>query len=286
MMQRVHHNGPSQGWSTMETKASAISANAMMFDGEFFEAAALARKFAGDGGRIATMADVVQARRLAEHDELIWQRPIITSSSEYFGLSKFGTPIIIVAHGNGPLSDLEDVFISYCVSRGGQPKNGLISQAEFLRLESGAFGPVEVVPLAAVWQRKHPFQATITPEQAMEDPLVRARLGEIGDYYIARHRAISLEWAESKYLGSRGHECMLVNRDPNRQSYLSKEPDGNVASAHLLGVSDLVQYDHGHWDDDIRHTCLVSALSCYEWGDEGWVVGYRGGHMLRPHPGP
>lgn len=269
-------------------RAAAPSANAMMFDGaDYLDAAALATAFAGDGGRIATMADVVQARRVADADELIWQRQVITATGEYFGRSRYGTPIIIVAHGIGPLADESGVFEAFYGAPGaGTPKNGVIPQAEFLKLESGTYGPVTVVPLADAKRSRHPFQECLSAEEAMEDPLVLARLGEYGGFYLARHRAISLDWVEDKYLTAKGHECMLANRDPQRQSYLSREPDGATASAHLLAVSGLTAYDHGHWDDDRRHSCLVTFLSCHEWRDEGWVIGYRGGAVVRPHPGP
>lgn len=274
----------------METKksAEAHTANAMMFDGvDYLDADGLARKFAGDGGRIATMVDVAHTRRVSDPDELIWQRPIITSSAEYFGRSALGTPLIIVAHGVGPMADDSGIFEStFGAPAGLAQKGGVISQEEFLRLESGAYGPVDVVPLASVWKRKNPFQECITAEQAMEDPLIRARLGEMCDYYLAHHNAISVAWARGEHGTSRGHECMLMNRDPHHGGYLAKEPDGTFASAHLLSISGLVEYRHGHWGDDRRHVCLTSFLSCHEWGDEGWVVGYRGGHVLRPHPGP
>jgi hypothetical protein len=120
----------------------------------------------------------------------------------------------------------------------------------------------------------------------MEDPLVRARLGEAADFYIARHRSIALDWAREKHGSTKGFDCMLMNRDPQRRSYLAFGPDGKTALAHLLAVSDLSVYDHGHWDDARRHSCLVTFLSCHEWGDEGQVIGFRGGHVLRPHPGP
>ncbi|HTK04815.1 MAG TPA: hypothetical protein VL500_04470 [Candidatus Eisenbacteria bacterium] len=271
----------------MEKRASA-DANAMMFDGaDLLDAAALARKFAGDSGRIATMADVAQTRRLAEKDELIWQRPIITSSAEFYGRSRFGTPLIIVAHGVGPLVEEDELFSAYYGAYGnGPPRNGMISQEEFLRLEEGHYGPVEIVPRAEVWKRRHPFQECLTAEEAMEDPLVRARLGEMGDFYLARHRSISLDWAADEHLTTKGHECMLVNQDPQRQSYLAREPDGASAAAHLLSVSGLTRYGHGHWDDDRRHACMVTFLSCHEWGNEGWLVGFRGGERMRPHPGP
>ena len=264
------------------------SANAMLFDGDdFLDAAEPARKFAGKDGRIATLADVVTCRRVSDAHELIWRKPIVTATAEYYGLSRHGTPIIIVAHGNGPLADVDGVFAAYYrASAGGKPLNGLVSQEEFAKLEAGLYGPVEIVARDVVWKRRHPFQECMSVEEAMEDPLLRARLGADADFYLARHRAICLDWLKEKDRPEKTHACMLMSRDPQRRSYLASEPNGTVASAHLLAVSGLVTYDHGHWDDARRHECLVSFLSCHEWGDEGSVIGFRGGHVLRPHPGP
>lgn len=264
------------------------TANAMLFEGaDFLDAAEPARKFAGKDGRIATMADIITCRRVSDAHELIWRKSFVTSSAEYYGLSRHGTPIIIVAHGVGPLVGDDGVFAAYYAASGpGKPQNGTVPQEEFAKLESGHYGPVEIVPRDHVWKRKHPFQECMSAEQAMEDPLLRARLGEASDFYIARHRSICLDWLKEKDLPTKTHECMLMSRDPQRRSYLAAEPDGKVASAHLLAVSGLVTYDHGHWDDAVRHECLVSFLTCHEWGDEGSVIGFRGGHVLRPHPGP
>lgn len=260
------------------------SANAMMFEGgDLISAVGLADDFAGDDGRIATLADVVSERRVSERDDLIWRRPIVTATAEYFGLSRSGTPIIVVAHGIGPMADPDGMFVAYY---GAPPRNGAIRQAEFLKLESGAYGPVDIVPLQTVWSRKHPFQECLTAEQAMEDPLIRARLGADCDFYLARHWAMTREHAREKYLTTKDHDCMIMDKDPQRQSYLATKPDGESAAAHLLSVSGLIDYDHGHWDDARRHKCLVSFITCHEWGDEGWVIGWRGGVRMRVHPGP
>src|SRR5512142_2559676 len=86
--------------------------NAMAFsDGrDYVRPAALARAFAGEDGRIASVPDVVAARLETPETDPSWERFCTTSTAEYVGLSRTGVPIIVVAHGIGPLAEIDGVI--------------------------------------------------------------------------------------------------------------------------------------------------------------------------------
>ena len=82
---------------------NALSQSAMAFyhDEGLVPAWKHAAKFAGPDGRIGTMLDVVDARIASSVDDFPWNTYFTTASAEYFGYSRGGKRILIVAHGVG-----------------------------------------------------------------------------------------------------------------------------------------------------------------------------------------
>lgn len=72
-----------------------------------------AMKFAGKGGRLATMPDIIASRLETNPGEMPWETYFTTLTAEYLGFSKQGNRILIVAHGVGPMSTLEGVQKAY-----------------------------------------------------------------------------------------------------------------------------------------------------------------------------
>ncbi|HTM68028.1 MAG TPA: hypothetical protein VL426_01910 [Candidatus Binatia bacterium] len=271
----------------MDDRTDASLCNAMAFfdPKERQRPADLARAFAGEGGRVATLPDIIAARAAAPSEDVVWQRPFTTASAEYFGFSRAGVPLIAVAHGNGPLAEPEGPILAYVANRDGQ-RHARIPREEFLKVVDGACGDVAIIELLALHRlRRFPLLEMLTYEQACEDPLVRARLGEHAQAFLDRHRRISRGWLGDEDLTYRDNDCVLSLRDTPRAGYAALKDDG-WAYAHLLDVSPLTDYAHGHWDKHRMHRSLVTELSLYDWGDRSGAIGIKGGGPIRRvHPG-
>ena len=77
----------------------AYTGGMMFFDLELGIAHSLALAYAGHQGRIATLPDVIEARLAADKNAPIWNWYVSTNSAEYFGTTKAGNQVVIVAHG-------------------------------------------------------------------------------------------------------------------------------------------------------------------------------------------
>jgi hypothetical protein len=132
----------------MEAKVPSCNAMGFHHSDGFVPAWKQAIKFAGEHGRIGTMLDVVDARLAADINSFPWNTYFTTTSAEYFGYSKGGVRILIVAHGIGPMSTLEGILKAYSYEYKDKERNrrgGRIPQSEFQKLEDGFYGEVSVV---------------------------------------------------------------------------------------------------------------------------------------------
>lgn len=271
-----------------KTAAHAPHDAMAFFDGsDLLAPAGLALAFAGDGGRIATLPDLVDARLAAPSDDVTWDRIMTTRTAEFLGLSRGGIPLIAVAHGVGPLAETDGAFRAYVTDRDGDGR-GRISHEEFLRLIDGHYGDVDVVPLQSLWRlRRFPMGEMLTYAQACECPLTRARLGPLADAFLARHRGLSVAWLREKGHAVRDNACVISLQDTAKCGYGGLPLDDRWAYAHLIDMSPLTDYGHGHWDGPRWHRSLVTELSCHAWGTRTGIVGIRGSAATaRVHPGP
>lgn len=136
-----------------------------------------AKQFAGEDGHIATLPELITARAQTPMDSVAWSNYYTTASSEYFGTSRGGTDIVIVAHGNGPLCDITSIKAAYKTGKR-RFGDGTISNKIFRGLENGDYGPVEIIDFKKVRKTyANPWFTYVTLEQAGNDPLLKARLG-------------------------------------------------------------------------------------------------------------
>ncbi len=248
-----------------------------------FEAAASrARVFCGPRGRLATLPDIIDARLAAGPKEDAWTTDLVTDSAEYVGLSEGGRPVIAVAHGIGPLADPE----SLCDGRPAIDGLGRLRREDFLNLLRGFYGPVEVLDLdAALRRRRFPFLETLTADEAVDDPLTRARLGPRAGAFIERHLRLSQAWLRKRDKEAFGNRCVLSLRDSACFNYhLAGEADCPVG--HRLAISQAFACEHGHWSGQ-AHDSLISEIGCADRRDaEQKLVAVRGSARLnRVHPG-
>lgn len=271
-----------------------------------------AMKFAGKGGRLATMPDIIAARLETKPGEMPWQTYFTTLTAEYLGFSKAGNRILIVVHGIGPMSTLDGVQMAYSWEYKDKERNrrgGRITAQEFLDLEAGKYGAVDIIDFESYCQRyKYPFLQTLRVSQAMTDPVLKARFGPQAEPYVQAHAAAARMWhreqagldPENKY-NLPNHEQFLDRRrsqhvrdgaegsDPfiiklecatnccytfgSRHGHRSIE-DG-YAIAHLVSTGGLCHLHHE------GNESLTNDVSCHEWWNGVRVVGIQDGGNIR-----
>lgn len=175
------------------------------FDGDITKGWQRALAYAGDGGRVATMLDVADARiaTLKSHKRWdrrgVWSSYVTTSSAEYVGVSKGGNRILIVAHGVGPLAQPTDYKRVY-KKRGDDDRcpRGAISRKDFHALEAGKFGDVTIIDYDAIFDRyEYPFLEAVGADVLRNDPWFKARVGPRWEEFLDALVKADLEYAES-----------------------------------------------------------------------------------------
>lgn len=217
--------------------------------------------FAAEGGRLATLPDIVDARLAGPDRSIAWSRYFTTASAEYHGKTPGGVDVLAVAHGIGPLSTLEGCVAAMAHERRGKRgepdvEGGRIDLKDFHRLIDGAFGEVAIVELVPYLKRyRHPFPS-LPASAAIDDPLAAARLGgrERLEAYVARLRAMDdAEQAEKGNAPRPDPRVLRMSEDSNRASYsfpvwaedrrsydhLPRDLEEGLATAHLLSTSQI-----------------------------------------------
>lgn len=273
-----------------------------------------AKKFAGKGGRLATMPDIVAARLASKPGDFPWETYFTTLSAEYYGISKNGNRILIVAHGVGPMSTLDGVQKAYGYEYNDKDRNhrgGRITQQEFRDLESGKYGEVSIVDLESYCTRyEYPFIQTIRSSEALTDPVLRARFGELAEDYVKAHTKAARMWHRNQAGIDPGinypyHDTLTYtqherdgaeNSDPyilkvdgagnccyffgSRHGY--RKIEEGMAIAHLLSTGCLC---HIHYEGN---ESLTLDVGCHEWWNGVRFVGIRAseGNCLGLQQGP
>lgn len=270
-----------------------------------------AMKFAGKDGRLATMPDIIAARLETKPGELPWETYFTTLTAEYLGFSKAGNRILIVAHGIGPMSTLDGIQKAYSWEYKDKTRNrrgGRITAQEFLDLEAGKFGEVEVVDFESYCLRyQYPFLETLRVSQAMIDPVLKARFGPQAEQYVVAHATAARMWhreqadldPQNQY-NLPNHEQFLGGRSQHvRDGAEGSDPfilklecaanccytfgprhghrqiEDGYALAHLLSTGTLCHMHHQGFES------LTNDVSCHEWWNGVRVVGIKAGGSIR-----
>ncbi len=282
-------------------KTRLAGAMAFYHDKGFVSAYKQASKYAGKNGHIGTLLDWVDFRlgigpykEFGYHDPenpTPWDQYYTTMSAEYVGYGKEGLKILIVAHGIGPMSTLDGVLAAYSWHYNDKSRNregGRISAEEFLKLESGYYGDVEIVDLEDyIRTREYPFIAHLHSSEAMNDPVLRARLGPKAVDYIKCHRAYAIKFHEQVHhkrntlridnpyiIDVRGPASYWVDR--------YKIEDG-MACAHLLSVGGI---STSHHRSEYNVPSWMSDIHVHEWYDGVRLIGVREGDITSIGKGP
>jgi hypothetical protein len=271
-----------------------------------------AMKFAGKGGRLATMPDIVAARLETKPGEMPWKTYFTTLTAEYLGFSKQGNRILIVAHGIGPMSTLDGVQKVYSWEYKDKERNrrgGRITQQEFWDLEAGKFGEVNIVDFESYCRRyEYAFLQTLRVSQAIIDPVLKARFGPQAEQYVVAHATAARMWhreqagldPENKY-NLPNHEQFLDRRRAQhvRDGAEGSDPfiiklecaanccytfgtrhghrpiEDGYAIAHLISTGTLCHLHHE------GNESLTNDVSCHEWWNGVRVVGIKAGGSIR-----
>ena len=234
----------------------------------------LAKEFADEEGRIATLPEIVEIRLNSKIEDFAWKNRFTTSSAEYFGIGKDGQKKIIVAHGIGPMSDLDGILKAYSYEFKDKTRNnhgGRITQEEFLSLESGQYGPVKIVDYRKLLEEstssgiEYPLAERLSYEQCLACKLLIARLGPNAEEYINFHSQIIKKFSTAK--PGKNYPKIILMTDNHQCSYCHHRLEEGLAMANLLSVGQLENfYQDGNFRSDIR---------CHEWSKKNNFIGIR-----------
>ena len=174
----------------------------------------LAKAFAGEEGRVATMEDIVHAR-LSQSDphHYVWWNTFVTGTYLYTGKSQGGSDLLIIKHGDGPET------VPAWKMRGWEPdsrhgKYPMIATEDFTKLESGHFGDVAIIELAQYVNRSSGNSATnrYRTEQALEDPIIMAVLGREAEAFLKFQDERMQEWLADNPQKDRDEFIAMITR--------------------------------------------------------------------------
>lgn len=257
-----------------------------------------ATQFAGSTGRVGTMLDAVDARLASGVNDFPWNTYFTTASAEYFGYSKGGVRILIVAHGVGPMATLDGILRAYRYEFEDKERNrrgGRIPDSLFHRLEDGLYGEVNVVEFDPILTRRtHAFDTYLRASEALQEPLVVARLGPKAEAYVHHHAALARTYHEKQYGQTIDDPHLFQLGAPNNCFYYTggfgtypiafgQLDKGDGALAHLLSTGRLGQVSH----DGARHQpSLANDIGCHEWWNGVRLLGVRSKEAVSSvHPG-
>lgn len=285
----------------MSKKTTSDGAMGFFHEKGFVPSFRQASKFADKKGHVGTMLDVVDARlatppykkldQFKPSQPTPWDQYYTTMSAEYLGMSKGGVKILIIAHGIGPMATEKGVVAAYKWESDDKTRNrsgGRISIDEFHKLESGHYGPIEIVEFEPYLTRyKYPFISILKASAAFEDPVIRARLGTKTTQYLTEHTHLAIEYY--KQVHGVDPKKTLINPfivragDPSNCSYAYGEVEDGYAFAHLLSIGQIV---NAHCSDYGRLPTWSCDVGPYEWWNGTRMFGVQESGIAGIRKGP
>lgn len=183
----------------------------MIFHSDILAAYELAKQYVGEDGRVATMPDVVDAKIAGDSYSPIWTRYVTTTTGEFYGKSKKGTPVVVVARDISSILADEHIIIRSTKNLRENSQIQLTAK-EFQRLLEGDYGSVEILDhKTVVNMREYPTSVLSHADAMMNDLLLRARLGAKTDEFLERHLKITREESGNDYILTNEHKYLYVN---------------------------------------------------------------------------
>lgn len=149
--------------------------------GNLLRAEEVFREKFGTSARLATLPDIIDARLASFFDSSAWKLPYITTATAvYVGTVKQSLPLVVIAHGIGPMATLDG---AYEFSRSSTDIT-LERHKQFARLVRGDYGIVSIFNLADVVGAFEKIQGLLTYTDAIEHPIVNTLVGPRIEEYI------------------------------------------------------------------------------------------------------
>ncbi len=278
-------------------KVGSLSAMAFYHADGLVPAFKQASEFAGTDGRIATMPDIVTARLATKPGDVPWRMYFTTLTAEYLGYSKGGVRILIVAHGVGPMATLDGILKTYKFHFNDKARNrsgGRISKEEFRKLEEGHYGEVSIIKFdPLLLSDQYFFYRQLRASRALQNPLLRARLGQDWERYILWHaehaRQYHVEQGHGKVVDpfiiqcDDASNCTYGFCDPRTGALTTPQLDRyDLPLAHLLSTGSLMNLSH----QDSQVPCMCNEVSAHEWWNSVRFLAIQdGGSLDSVHPG-
>ena len=135
----------------------------------------------GFDARIATLPDIIDARLASSFDSPAWHLPYITTATAiYVGHVKSGLPLLVIAHGIGPMATLD---AAYEFSRT-SADIAFERKKMFAKLVRGEYGEVSILKLCDVLDALDSMSGIFTYRDALEHLFVTPLLGPRTEEYL------------------------------------------------------------------------------------------------------
>ncbi len=266
---------------------NTVRVQAFHHQGGFEAKRKLAADFAGPGGRLATMEDIVDARLATRRDQHPWHTSFVTDSWLYYGLYK-GKPYYVFAHGGGPepiarrdLRSNQGKQVAYghdlCLER--DTFKALVAKA--LRTDAPNLIAIEMLSYERGTVARGLSTNQYTYDIAKEDPIVRAYLGRNAEAFLARHRDETHAWLKGHVPEQELDRATVIRDMVHVFSYRSWErmltDEGYAPRAYPL-MLERAYFFHEH--DDVNKHILGYTEICATteedfMGSAQMVVGIR-----------
>ena len=251
-----------------------------------------AARFAGRGGRVASLPDILAARVHSGSGlrGCAWNHYFTTSTCEMVGRSPAGNMVMAILHGTGPLSTRRGIETAYKHVNPREHRNnkiGAIPEQVFHEVLSGLHGPVSTLDMAAYTaSQEYPFDQRLNPDKAYRSELLRFRAGDAVDAYIGVHVAAALRIRREQEGKERG--CNIENlgsiiclSDDSSFGYSYNQPQEGLAFAHLLSIGGVAMLG-----ETAGPSTLNTSIEIHSANDGVRFAGIRKGgpHSITPAP--
>ncbi len=235
------------------------SPGTMFYNEGVLKAYNVTRRLAGRKGKVASMPNIIEAKAYADSQDPLWTHYITTTSGEFYGKSKPGTEIVVVAHGIDAILQ-DNKIMQRTKKERGEKRRIQLTNEEFHKLENGFYCPVHVIEKnTIVHMRKYPGSVlTFNQIFAGEDPLLLARIGTDVDHlskgspalkFLMKHLEITLDESKNEYILMKEHKYPY--------QHLIKENAGE-----LLVIGQLCDYQRMSEPSSVSSDLHLSDLSC------------------------
>lgn len=199
--------------------------------GNLLRAEEVFRETFGASARLATLPDIIDARLASFFDSPSWKLPYITTATAiYVGIVKQRLPLVVIAHGIGPMATLEG---AHEFSRSSVDIT-LEQHKLFARLVRGDYGIVSIFNLSDVQRALEQPQGLLTYADAIKHPIIQALIGDRIEEYVR-----ALAQSDTKHERELSERHVIISRFGLEQFDLLEEleygPVGFFVHADVTG---------------------------------------------------